>query len=173
MNEKELWNNVEDHWERMKEDILSKVSQRDAFKVDLLVDSMENNLSVIKAILDCKVEVDDNIDEEEMLKSIGINYTMKIVKYLLKFLDKCEKDGDEKKFYDGDLITSYETDYEDTKSEKFIMKYFKNRGIDITINKPSTSSTSRVVYFNFNNAHINDVRKVLNEIPIKILDARL
>ena len=27
MNEKELWDNVEDHWERMKEDILSKESK--------------------------------------------------------------------------------------------------------------------------------------------------
>ena len=58
MDEKELWNNVEDHWERMKEDILSKVSKENAFKVDLLVDSIENNLSVIKDILDCKDEVD-------------------------------------------------------------------------------------------------------------------
>ena len=52
------------------------------------------------------------------------------------------------------------------------MKYLKKRGIDIVINKPSNVSTSRVVYVNFNNAHINDVRKVLNEIPIKILDAK-
>ena len=170
MSEKELWNNAEDHWERMKEDILSKVSKENAFKVDLLIDSIENNLSVIKAILDCKDEVDDDIDDEVLLKSMDIYYTLNIVKYLLKFLDKCEKDGDEKSFYNGDLITSYETSYKDMKSEKYIMKYFKKRGIDIVINKPSTISTSRTVYFKHSN--INDVRKVLTEIPIKMLDIK-
>lgn len=173
MIKKEMLETIENHWEKMKEDIDLHVPKEEVFKVNLLLDSMENNWSVIKAILDCKDEVDDdNFDEEEMIKSIDVHYTIKIVKYLLKFLDKCESDGNEKKFYDGDLITSYGTDYEEPKSEKFIMKYLKKRGIDIVINKPSNVSTSRVVYVNFNNAHINDVRKVLNEIPIKILDAK-
>ena len=165
--------NIENNWEKMKEDIGLLTSKDNAFKVNLLLESMENNWSVIKSILDCEVEVyDDDIDEEEMIKNVDVHYTVRIVKYLLKFLDKCEKDGDEKSFYNGKLTASYGTDYEDSKTEKFIMKYLKNRGIDITINKPSNVSTSRVVYFNFNNAHINDVRKVLNEIPIKLLDAK-
>ena len=172
MSEKGFLDTIENNWEKMKEDISLLTSKDNAFKVNLLLDSMENNLSVIKAILDCKIEVDDDIDEDEMIKSVDVHYTVRIVKYILKFLDKCEKDGDEKSFYNGDLITSYGTDYEDLKTEKFIMKYLKNRGIDITINKPSNVNTSRVVYFNFNNAHINDVRKVLNEIPIKLLEAK-
>lgn len=173
MIKKEILDTIENRWEKMKEDISLHVSKEDALKVNLLLESMENNWSVIKAILDCKIEVDDDIDEEEMIKSVDVHYTVRIVKYILKFLDKCEKDGDEKSFYNGDLITSYGTDYEDLKTEKFIMKYLKNRGIDITINKPSNNvSTSRVVYFNFNNAHINDVRKALNEIPIKLLEAK-
>ena len=81
MIKKEMLETIENHWEKMKEDIDLHVPKEEVFKVNLLLDSMENNWSVIKAILDCKDEVDDdNFDEEEMIKSIDVHYTIKIVK---------------------------------------------------------------------------------------------
>jgi hypothetical protein len=59
MIEKELLDIIENHWEKMKEDInliSLHASNEDEFKINLLLDSMENNWSVIKSILDCKVD---------------------------------------------------------------------------------------------------------------------
>lgn len=125
MNDKNYLENIEDHWERLKEDILSNTSEKIAFKIDLLIDSMENDLSVIKAEL-------ANSTDKPKRKSVvtednsGNNEEIDIERIIYR-IQKCSLWLDSAI---SPFIYLYRFKEEDIRNEEMFLNFLKSQDID-------------------------------------------
>lgn len=136
MNNEKYAENIEAHWERIKEDILSSVSEKNAFEIDLLVNSIENSLSAIKSILDIKNEPDVN----DILSKLMILY------------DFVENHDDY-----ANYTVSLPNDEKSLQSISFIVEFLNNYGL-----KKFSYHNIRTYYaMNFKYADIRELKNAL------------
>ena len=162
MDNKNYLKNIEEPWKRMKEYILSNVSEENAIEVDFLVNSIENRLSAIKVKLTnstdnkpkqkSSVTTEDNVENNKEIDIERIRYR---IKKCLLWLDAVSDDMPL-------LVYLYKFKEEDIENEVMFLNFLKSQDIDFDGGKFMLMGDYYGSYIQFNDPVVSVIKEKLN-----------